>query len=206
MEVLLLRHGKTDMNQNGRYQGRKTDIPLCAEGIEELRCGGTLPKITRVYVSPLLRARQTAEICFPNAEQIVVPDFSEMDFGSFEGKTWKEMEHDPDYQAWLETLCRGKCPGGESMGEFVDRTAAAFLRVLEMEAGKERIVIAAHGGTVMALLSRYGVPERDYYDWSVKNGEGYLGKISWNAAGGIPELTEPLRFQSLSELAEDYQI
>ena len=53
-----------------------------------------------------------------------------MNFGKFEGRNYKEMENDPDYRAWVEGMCLGKCPGGESREEFCARTCEAFLEVL----------------------------------------------------------------------------
>jgi len=199
MDILLLRHGKTSMNQDGRYQG-KTDVPLCPEGAEALRRGGILPEVQRVYVSPLSRARETAAICFPHAEQRVISGFSEMDFGSFEGKNYKEMEHDPDYRAWVDGMCRGKCPDGESMAEFIHRTAVAFLSVLReaAELGEKSLIITAHGGTLMALLSHLGSPCRDYYDYGVKNGQGF--QCRWAEPDFPPVLTDIQCFSCLHEV------
>lgn len=201
LEILILRHGKTALNLRGRYQGR-TDVPLCPEGEAELLGMGVCPDVRKVYISPMRRAVRTAEICFPNAEQVPVPDFREMDFGAFEEKNYEEMADDPDYRSWVDGLCRGKCPGGESMGEFVERVCAAFDR-MTAEAignGEKRLVIAAHGGTVMALLSRYGRPEKDYYDWYAPNGGGYTMLLDEAAWVSEKTLTDIRPFSALSEL------
>jgi len=201
MEVLILRHGKTSMNQDGRYQGR-TDVPLCPEGEAELLAFGVLPMVRKVYVSPMLRAVRTAELCFPNAVQVPVPDFREMDFGIFEGLNYEEMTGNAEYQKWVDGMCRGKCPGGESMPEFIDRVFAAFDGAARAAAaaGEKQMFIAAHGGTVMALLSRCGVPEKDYYDWYVKNGQGYVVHLDEETWETSPVLTQPVRFESLAAL------
>mgnify|MGYP000755091817 FL=1 len=63
-KIHLLRHGLTRANLEGRYIGR-TDLPLCPEGraqLEKLRDTCEYPWAERVYTSPLLRARQTAEL------------------------------------------------------------------------------------------------------------------------------------------------
>lgn len=201
MKVLILRHGKTDMNLHGRYQGR-TDAPLCPEGEAELLGKGIGSEVQKVYVSPMRRAVRTAELCFPNAVQAVVPDFREMDFGSFEGKNYEEMADDPAYRAWVDGMCRGKCPGGESMAEFTDRVCAAFDAVVgqAIVSQEKYIMIAAHGGTVMALLSRYGRPEKDYYDWYAPNGGGYGMKLDEAAWASEKTLTDIVPFKALSEL------
>ncbi len=200
MEILILRHGKTALNLHGRYQGR-TDAPLCPEGEAELLAMGVCPEAETVFVSPMRRAVRTAELCFPRARQIPVPDFREMDFGSFEGKNYEEMADDPDYRAWVDGMCRGKCPGGESMAEFVDRVCAAFdgAAAAALQNGEQRLLIAAHGGTIMALLSRYGRPEKDYYDWYAPNGGGYTAV--WNPEKRV--LTDVRAFKSLSALRKE---
>ena len=200
MKILILRHGKTAMNLHGRYQGR-TDVPLCPEGEAELLSMGVCPDVQRVWVSPMRRAMRTAELCFPNAAQIPVPDFREMDFGTFEGKNYQEMADDPEYRAWVDGMCRGKCPGGESMGEFIDRVCAAFeaLAAEAIAAGEQSLVITAHGGTIMALLSRYGRPEKDYYDWHAANGGGYVMCLDEAAWPVEKALTDIVPFSTLSE-------
>ena len=83
MQIYLLRHGQTEYNAQHRYQGQQ-DIPLSAAGRAQLRPAGFMPDVA--YVSPLIRARQTAEIFFPGCPQIIVQDLREMCFGSFEGR------------------------------------------------------------------------------------------------------------------------
>ena len=94
MLIYFLRHGATACNAEGRYQGRR-DIPLSPAGRAALGPADFSPEA--VYVSPLARAAETAAILFPAAAQIPVPALAEMDFGVFEGRTWREMEHDGDY-------------------------------------------------------------------------------------------------------------
>lgn len=169
MLIYLLRHGETAWNAEKRYQSR-TDISLSNRGRALLGRADFSPE--RVYVSPLIRARETAAVLFPEAEQITVPDFREMDFGVFEGCTAGEMEGDLAYRAWVEGGCRGRCPGGENLAEFFDRVWAAFAKLLETE--QERLVIVAHGGVQMAILERYAEPHRGYFDWAAPCGGGFV--------------------------------
>ena len=94
MKIYLLRHGQTSYNVEKRYQGT-LDIPLSEEGRAQLVRADISPK--KVYVSPLIRARSTADVLFPEAEQVVIDDFREMCFGIFQGRNYIEMEHDPEY-------------------------------------------------------------------------------------------------------------
>lgn len=169
MLIYLIRHGATAWNEERRYQGL-TDLPLSNAGRGALRQADFSPEI--VYVSPLIRARETAAILFPEAEQIMIPGFREMNFGAFEGRTAAEMEHDPAYRAWVASGCAGRCPGGESLAEFSDRVWAVFVKLLELET--DRLVIVAHGGVQMAILERYAKPSRDYFHWQAPCGGGFV--------------------------------
>ncbi|MFR1104200.1 MAG: histidine phosphatase family protein [Acutalibacteraceae bacterium] len=173
MLIYLLRHGETAYNAEKRYQGVR-DIPLSDAGRAKLRRADFSPRT--VYVSPLCRARESASILFPTAAQTVVTGLREMCFGAFEGRNYEEMEHDPAYRAWVDGGCMGRCPGGESRVEFSERVCAAFERLADaaVRAGENTLVIAAHGGTQMAVLERYAVPRRDYYAWCAPNGGGYI--------------------------------
>lgn len=173
MQVYLLRHGKTEYNAQKRYQGQR-NIPLSPEGRAQLCRADVDPGI--VYVSPLVRARQTAEIFFPQARQIVVRDLQEMCFGSFEGRTFVHVEQDPEYLEWLAANENAAHPDGERMSDFCSRTCAAFSRLVDSAAaaGEERLVIVAHGGTQMAVMSRYALPRKSYHDWCGPNAGGYL--------------------------------
>ena len=173
MLIYFLRHGATACNAEGRYQGRR-DIPLSPAGRAALGPAAFSPEA--VYVSPLARAAETAAILFPAAAQIPVPDLAEMDFGVFEGRTWREMEHDGDYRAWVESGCTGRCPGGESREEFSARVCGAFAGLVDgaLAGRAERLVIVAHGGVLMASLERFALPHRDYFDWQVPCGGGFL--------------------------------
>ena len=95
--VYLIRHGLTEGNRLRRYIGR-TDEPLCAAGRAALSAA-PLKGIETVYVSPLLRARETAAILFPHARQIVVDGLREMDFGAFENRSADDMKNDAAYRA-----------------------------------------------------------------------------------------------------------
>ena len=60
MEIVIMRHGQTDGNREGRYLGR-TDVPLNEAGEAEAIASGVLPAVEKVYVSPMIRARRTGD-------------------------------------------------------------------------------------------------------------------------------------------------
>ena len=184
MEIILRRHAMTAGNRRKEYIG-STDEPLCAEGeLLARRCGdGPDAGVARIYCSPMRRAVRTGRIFYPAAEVVLVPALREMDFGAFERKNYEDLAGDPSYQEWLDTNCQAPCPGGESMEQFARRVCRGFEGLLEQAArrGEERVIIVAHGGTLMAVMGAYAVPKRGYFEWQTPNCGGYAGR--WDAAG-----------------------
>ena len=128
MLIYLLRHGLTAYNAEKRYQGQR-DIPLSPAGRAQLRQADLRPET--VYITPLCRTRQTAEVLFPGARLVEVKDLQEMCFGSFEGRNFIEMEHDPDYLAWVNANCESPCPDGETKAVFSERVCRAFAALVD---------------------------------------------------------------------------
>ncbi len=188
MQIVLLRHGQTPGNREKRYIGR-TDEPLSEAGIAAARAVGSLGAavVPRVYVSPLLRARQTASIAFPQAEQVLVDGLREMDFGVFENHSYQELSQHSDYQAWVNACCETPCPQGESKDEFTRRVAHAVRTLLKQAfaAGDEQLVIVAHGGTVMAAMDSFTCAKGSYYSWHVENCEGYRARVEQTLLGSF---------------------
>ena len=173
MLIYLLRHGLTEYNAEKRYQGQR-DIPLSAAGRAMLCRADISPKT--VYITPLCRTRQTAEVLFPGARFVEIDGLKEMCFGSFEGRNYIEMEHDPDYLAWVAANCESPCPDGETKAAFCERICAAFSALVDkaLADGEEMLVILAHGGTQMAAMERYALPHKDYYEWCAPNAGGFV--------------------------------
>ncbi len=191
MEVILLRHGETAGNRARRYIGR-TDEPLDETARRLLRQAGPVEGVAAVLVSPLQRAVETARLLFPGAALTLCRDLREIDFGDFEGKTAEEMAADPAYREWVEGGCTGACPRGESLAGFIGRTCAAFDgAVREAIARKEkRLIAVAHGGSIMAIMSRYAKPPRPFFEWHLKHRCGYrasLDPASWPTAPSLQE-------------------
>jgi alpha-ribazole phosphatase len=197
LSIVLLRHGKTEGNLVSRYNG-VTDEPLCDEGVREAQCAAHYPEITRVYSSPLQRTRQTAQICFPNAEIVPVDGLREMDFGVFEGKTAAEMESDSDYRAWVAGGCMDACPGGESVPLFAKRAVAAFTGAVDdaIARGAERVGFSVHGGVIMALMNAFAGSDQPYHAWYVLNCGGY--EVAVDEAAWVKKK----RFESYRQFGE----
>ena len=202
VEVVIMRHGTSTYNEERRYAGW-TDVPLSLKGIREAQAAGICPQVTKVFVSPLLRARQTAQICFPNAEQVVVDGLQEMNFGDFEGRTAAEMEDDAAYRAWVDGMCTGRCPNGEGPSDMIARMEQAVGDVVRMAkaAGERRAIIVAHGGTIMAALTGVTGDGSDYFGWQVGNCEGYRATVIDD--GDHLRYTDKVHFPDLGFLVEN---
>ena len=193
MKVWLLRHGATVYNDEHRYQGR-LDAPLSPQGLSALRRADLDPGV--VYISPMLRARQTAAVLFPEAELVEIPDLREMDFGVFEGRSYQELADDPAYRAWVKGGCIDQTPRGESRAAFSDRVCEVFAALVDaaLDVGESQLVILAHGGTQMAALERYALPRRDYFQWLGPPGGGFILDASpWRAAHAL-RLVQTVRY------------
>ena len=179
MELVIIRHGTTRGNLEKRFIGT-LDVPLAPQG-EELarRVGPTLPAVEHIYRSPLMRCRQTAELLWPGVEETVVDELRESDFGPFEGKNHEELKDDALYQAWI-----GRAPGrpdfadmpvGESAEQVTARVSVGLGKLAADAAARSyrRVGVVSHGGAIMALLTKYGRPERDYYGWMCPNCGGF---------------------------------
>lgn len=179
--LILVRHGATVANREHRYLGR-TDEALSAEGKEMLLpfCRqGKYPYADMVFVSPMKRCRETAQILYKDVPIKEVHEWVEMDFGDFEGKNYEELKGDERYQAWIDSNGTLPFPNGESRAAFISRCVQGMGRMiqhLQEEANADKAIrtVAAvvHGGTIMALLS--SLCGGDYFDYQVKNGEGFV--------------------------------
>lgn len=177
MTVFLIRHGQTRGNLERRYTG-STDQPLCPQGrraLEALRP----PAAEALYVSPMRRCRETAEILYPGMEQTVVPGLQETDMGAFEGHTYEELKDDGAYQAWLDSAGEAAPPGGESKEQVRERVLSAFRSVVGRHGPEDAIALVIHGGTIMALLEALE-PSHEYYRWQAPNGGGF--RCRWDGA------------------------
>ena len=194
MKIYLIRHGKTKGNMEKRYVG-STDEGLCSSGVAEIKClreryEHCIGKPNQIVISPMRRCVETGELLFPSARQLSVDEFKECNFGEFEYKNYVELTGNPYYEKWLESGGSIAFPGGESKEEFQERVVERFrellvggrlkLEALEDKKGgakEDRIVLMVHGGTIMSILDRFSEPHKDYYDWQVENGHGYVGDL-----------------------------
>ena len=208
VERVLIRHGAVRANQERRYIGR-TDDPLSREGIGaliELRRKGLYPQAGLVFSSPMKRCLETAGILYPEKTPDVIPEWREMDFGVFEGKNHMDLKDDGRYQAWIDSGGALPFPEGESREAFARRCGEGLQKMIGFlsetpEAARGKTVCAVvHGGTIMSLLSRYGVAGGDYFDYQVSNGKGYRCLLSWDGLSTGPDGIRNVWMESVRRL------
>ncbi len=177
LELWMIRHGMTEGNKINRYIG-VTDEPLSPEGRELLK-EMRYPIPEALFVSPLRRCRETAGILFPDMEQRVIGKLAECDFGDFENKNYRELAGNPDYQAWVDSGAALPFPGGESAEGFKARTLEGFDELVEhcIRENIQEAALVAHGGTIMSIMEKLALDRREFYQWHVKNGQGYEVEI-----------------------------
>lgn len=182
MDIYLIRHGKTKGNLEGRYIGT-TDEPLCEEGkqsLMQMADAKKYPAVEALFVSPMLRCRESAKILFPKQSISVVSDLRECDFGRYENKNFQELSGDADYQRWLDSNGTLPFPAGEEQSHFRKRCVKAFKTIVAelLEQKKYSAAIVVHGGTIMSILEALAEEKKAFYDWQVGNAMGYHLYIS----------------------------
>lgn len=173
MKLVLIRHERTPGNQLGRYIGITDEDLIPIENPMDLQ---RYPRVQRVYASPLKRCRQTAELLYPGQEIRIKENFRECNFGRFENKNYQELASDPAYQEWIDSNGTMQFPDGEEPSCFRERCRETFNDcVAECIAdGVSDIAMVVHGGTIMSILEAFDERKLGFYDYQVKNGDGFV--------------------------------
>lgn len=157
MRLIAVRHGETEWNAKGKYQGQ-IDLPLSDGGRKEAkRVAERLKneKIDAFYASSLTRAIETASIIAePHGLPVnIIPDLQEMDFGEWEGLTAEEIKKnygEESYKTWLVDPEAINIPGGEKIKDFALRVKRGLEQVLKAHA-QDTVVVVTHGGALMVM-------------------------------------------------------
>jgi probable phosphoglycerate mutase len=152
LELWLLRHGATEWAQNGRHTGR-TDLPLLPEGETEARALAPVlarQRFAAVLVSPLQRARRTAELAGLGTDARICPDLQEWDYGRYEGITTAEIrEQVPGWTVWSHG-----CPDGESSPQ-VEARCQRVIALAESLGNGGAVALVAHGHILRSLAGTW---------------------------------------------------
>jgi broad specificity phosphatase PhoE len=150
LTLYLFRHGQTDWAKSGQHTGR-TDIPLNDVGRQQaasLKGAVSHLKFNAVLVSPLSRAKQTAEIAGLFNAETIFDDLAEFDYGKYEGLTSLQIrEQVADWTIWTHA-----CPEGETLAQVANRTDNVIARANEIGG---TVALFAHGHLLRILTARW---------------------------------------------------
>jgi broad specificity phosphatase PhoE len=157
VELILVRHGETNWNREGRVQGF-SDIDLSDVGVQQARQLALSLKdapILSIYSSPLIRAQSTARIIneYHHAPLYSEPGLMEMDQGDFEGLTFQElMACEKGFlQKWMSDPASVQMPNGES---FIELQGRAWKVIEGIVAKSGSALVVSHNFTIAAILCK----------------------------------------------------
>ncbi|MDO4288935.1 MAG: histidine phosphatase family protein [Eubacterium sp.] len=155
--LYLIRHGTTDNNIDGRFQG-SLDAPLNAQGLAQAKCLGErfsdIP-IDQIYTSPLIRAVQTADGLRGDKPiaLLSMKGLMEIDGGAMEGLT--VAENDEKFPGLMDTFRTNppafSAPGGETTRQVYDRMVKTIQTIVARHPGKT-IACVSHGFAIQTFL------------------------------------------------------
>jgi probable phosphoglycerate mutase len=159
-EVVVVRHGATEWSRSGQHTG-VTDLPLLPDGEEDgRRMRPVLAErhITHAFVSPLTRARRTAELAGltdGHVDCVIDPDLVEVDYGAYEGRTTREIsaELGRPWSLWRDGVVPGDTPG-ETLDQVAERVDRVLDRVRPLLADGD-VALVAHGHVLRILTARW---------------------------------------------------
>ena len=163
--LVLVRHGETTGNSSIRYYGR-TDVALSEKGRAAIRSVRDavsrrydIGHLAPVFASPLIRARESARIIAGDEAAItIIEEFTEIDFGLFEGLTAEEIaaRYPAEFEHWRGNRFAPdyRYPGGESRSEFRERVTRGVERMRTLwqshvdGESREHSLVVAHRGVI----------------------------------------------------------
>ena len=163
MRLYIVRHGETDWNRIHRVQGR-TDIPLndygrhlareTAEGMKDIR-------IDLGYTSPLLRAKETAQIILGDRDVPLYEDsrIEELSFGNYEGMRTggegKDAQSEAFNRFFTDTANYIPPQDAETVPQLYERTGDFLAEICAREDLRDKsVLVSTHGAAMTALLNR----------------------------------------------------
>jgi len=159
VRLLLARHGQSLWNQVRKFQGAN-DVGLSDLGRTQAAALGTALRssyrVTAAYVSPMCRARDTAEIALSGTgiPLTAIHELRELSLGEWEGCTVDEVrarEGNP-YLSWVRAPLDCPPPGGEPLPDVCARVLQAIDRIAASHQNGDDVLIVAHGGVISVYL------------------------------------------------------
>ncbi len=192
--LLLIRHGETDWNRAGRFQGQ-IDVPLNDNGRNQGNLAAEFLKTVPIefgFTSTMLRPKETAQIILkyhPQVELAEDADLREISHGLWEGKFESdiEAEYPGELERWREEPEQVQMPEGENLVGVSARAIAAWQKLLAQVGNNNQVgIVVAHDATNKVLLCHLlGLGLADF--WKIKQGNGAVTVIDYpNGIEGQP--------------------
>lgn len=197
IRLLLVRHGETEWNRQGRFQGQ-IDVPLNDNGrLQASKAGEFLKevKIDFAVSSPMARPKETAEIILqshPNVELKYNADLREISHGLWEGKFEKEIEQEypGELERWRTIPAQVQMPEGENLQQVCERSTSVWQSIIHKALSEQRNIglIVAHDATNKTLLCHIlGLSSESF--WNFRQGNGAVSVIDYpSGLDGLPVL------------------
>jgi len=183
--IWLIRHGSHDW-LGKELVGRRTGIHLNAQGHAEAErvANAVMEECPdAIYSSPMERALETAEplarAC--GLEVIVEPEFNEIDFGEWTGRTFAELDSDARWRLWNSQRSRARVPGGETMQDVQERTVNACAHIARTYRGG-KVAVFSHGDLIRSILAHASGISLDLLQ-TIEFTPGAIASIDWAADG-----------------------
>ena len=158
VKLFLIRHGQTEGNAQGKYQG-SMDTDLTPTGIwqaQQAKKYFSNLSFSNIYSSPLKRAVHTAEIISEGSglKIKIRNNLRELNFGKWEGLKFEEINtmYRTDYQKWLDDPYKNPPTEGESFGNLIIRASDEIQNILSENDDGSNVAIVTHGGLILALI------------------------------------------------------
>ncbi|HKV55738.1 MAG TPA: histidine phosphatase family protein [Candidatus Binataceae bacterium] len=157
--AILVRHGETAWNREGRVMGRHP-IELSERGRAQVEAAIDLARALEpdlIISSPLVRARQSAEILSSGLDGLEIvedPAIAEVLYGRWEGMSYHELIDDPHYLEYRKAPVEHPTPGGETIPQVQARGVEAISRAIEANPGR-RIMFVSHGDIIRTVLCHF---------------------------------------------------
>lgn len=197
VRLLLVRHGETEWNRQGRFQGQ-IDVPLNDNGRDQaLKAGEFLQEVAIDFAvsSSLLRPKETAEIILKHHPQInleLQPGLREISHGHWEGKFETEIEQEfpGELQRWRTEPATVQMPKGENLHQVWERSVTTWQSIVETALANKRQIglVVAHDATNKTLLCHLlGLSSANF--WYFRQGNGAVSVIDYpNGLNDLPVL------------------
>ncbi len=191
--IILVRHGETDWNRQGRFQGQ-IDIPLNKNGKAQAKAASNFLKsfaLHKAFSSSLSRPKETAQIILsehPGVEISLKDNLKEIGHGKWEGKLESEIISEwPDLlKTWKVYPEKVQMPEGENIKDVSSRSIIGWNEICKNLKNDETALVVAHDAVNKTILCHLlGLMPSDI--WMIKQGNGGITVIDLSEKEGEPD-------------------